>query len=277
MPSKYRPQIFDWFDDLDKIANYKYESHNDRLIYANNNYCAFIRKTFNAQIFYTCLYFIGIIFGSVAIIPCLALVVLHDNSKIEFIDLVVIIGFIACIFGLYIIIPEFYQNAFSRRGSPIIFNRQTGKVYVNESYFFNFKIRRHLKLFLQPRKRRIQEFDWQDMHGVIIHNGSRHPLSTSVLMVCQPGTHQVIDHVILESGIADRALVVRFLWGWLNSFMKFYKSANIDGGKYKTAEEAKFKKDIIEGQGWPEWMVEAFNATSLEELAVIKQKYNINP
>ena len=43
MPSKYRPQIFGWFDDLDKIASYKYESHNDRLIYANNNYCAFIR------------------------------------------------------------------------------------------------------------------------------------------------------------------------------------------------------------------------------------------
>ena len=96
-------------------------------------------------------------------------------------------------------------------------------------------------------------------------------------MVCQPGTHQVIDHVILESGIADRSLVVRFLWGWLNSFMKFYESANIDDGKYKTAEEVKFKKDIIEGEGWPEWMVEAFNATSLEELAVIKQKYNINP
>ena len=110
MPSKYRPQIFGWIDDLDKIANYKYESHNDRLIYANNNYCAFIRKTFNGKIFYTCLYFIGIILGSVAIIPCLALVVLHDNSKIEFIDLVVIIGFIACIFGLYIIIPEFYQK-----------------------------------------------------------------------------------------------------------------------------------------------------------------------
>ncbi|KES12711.1 hypothetical protein GASC598B02_000140, partial [Gilliamella apicola SCGC AB-598-B02] len=38
---------------------------------------------------------------------------------------------------------------------------------------------------------------------------------------------------------------------------------------------AKFKQDMIEGEGWPEWMVEAFNATSLEELAVIKQKYNI--
>ena len=274
MPSKYRPQIFGWYDDLAKIASYKYESHNDRLIYANNNYCAFIRKTFNDQIFYTCLCFVGSI-GLIILVAGFPLLIFgfYDYK----LTLIGIIGFITCSFALYLIIPEFYQNAFSRRGSPIIFNRQTGKAYVNESYFFNFKIRRHLKLFLQPRKRRIQEYDWHDMHGVIIHNGSRHPLSTSVLMVCQPGTHQVIDHVILESGIADRSLVVRFLWGWLNSFMEFYKSANIDGGKYKTAEEAKFKKDIIEGQGWPEWMVEAFNATSLEELAVIKQKYNINP
>ncbi|MBI0029620.1 hypothetical protein H3S88_13185, partial [Gilliamella sp. B14448G11] len=50
--------------------------------------------------------------------------------------LIGIIGFITCSFGLYLIIPEFYQNAFSRLGNPIIFNRKTGKVYVNESYFF---------------------------------------------------------------------------------------------------------------------------------------------
>jgi len=42
MPSKYRPQIIDWFDDLDKRAN-EWVSHDGRLIYANNNYCAFIR------------------------------------------------------------------------------------------------------------------------------------------------------------------------------------------------------------------------------------------
>ena len=273
MPSKYRPQIIGWIDDLDKIASYKYESHNDRLIYANNNYCAFIRKTFNDQIFYTCLYFISIILANGIIIGCLWLAVLHDNSKIEFVDLVVIIGFITCSFALYIIIPEFYQNAFSRRGSPIIFNRQTGKVYVNESYFFNIKVRRHPKLFLQPKKRRIQEYDWHDMHGVIVHNGPY--FVATVLMVCQPGTYQVIDHVMLDP--LRTSIGRKFIWGWLNGFMKFYESANIDDGKYKTAEEAKFKKDMIEGQGWPEWMVEAFNATSLEELAVIKQKYNINP
>ncbi|OTQ56245.1 DUF6708 domain-containing protein [Gilliamella sp. A7] len=268
MPSKYRPQIIGWIDDLDKIADI-WKLHYGRFIYANNNYCAFIRKTFSDQIFYTCLTFVCII-GMIFSIVIMVMFIFGFDHKLTLIG---IIGFITCSFALYLIIPEFYQNAFSRRGSPIIFNRQTGKVYVNESYFFNFKVRRHPKLFLQPKKRRIQEYDWHDMHGVIVYNGAR--LFATVLMVCQPGTYQVIDHVMLDP-VRD-SIGRKFIWGWLNGFMKFYESANIDDGKYKTAEEAKFKKDMIEGDGWPEWMVEAFNATSLEELAVIKQKYNINP
>ena len=274
MPSKYRPQIFGWFGDLDK-GSYSIPLHDDRLIFANDNYCAFIRKEHNEQIFYTCLYFISIILANGIIIGCLWLAVLHDNSKIEFVDLVVIVCFVTCCFGLYLAIPEFYQNAFSRLGSPIIFNRKTGKVYVNESYFFNFKVLRHPKVFLQPKKRRIQEYDWNDMHGVIIHNFSRNALTSTVLMVCQPGTHQVIDHVMLDP--AQPGAGSFHVWCWINSFMVNYKSADIDDGEYKTDEEAKFKTDIIEGEGWPEWMVEAFNATSLEELAAIKQKYNIKP
>ena len=274
MPSKYRPQILGWFGDLDK-GPHSVPLHDRRLIFANDNYCAFIRQDHNDQLFYTCLYFISIILANGIIIGCLWLAVLHDNSKIEFVDLVVIVCFVTCCFGLYLAIPEFYQNAFSRLGSPIIFNRKTGKVYVNESYFFNFKVLRHPKVFLQPKKRRIQEYDWNDMHGVIIHNFSRNALTSTVLMVCQPGTHQVIDHVMLDP--AQPGAGSLHVWCWINSFMVNYESADIDDGEYKTDEEAKFKTDMIEGEGWPEWMVEAFNATSLEELSTIKQKYNIKP
>ncbi|OTP87599.1 hypothetical protein B5S43_13225 [Gilliamella apicola] len=272
MPSKYRPQIFGWFGDLDK-GPYSLPLHDRRLIYANDNYCAFIRQERNDQIFYTCIYFIAILFGVGIIIVSFWLITLHDSSEIEFIDFVVIICFTACCIAMYYIIPEFYLNLFSRLGSPIIFNRKTSKVYVNESYFFNFKILRHPKVFLQPKKRRIQEYDWNDMHGVIIHNFSRNALTSTVLMVCQPGTNQVIDHVMLDP---IRAATGRmFVWGWINSFMVYYKSADIDDGEYKTDEEAKFKEDMIEGEGWPEWMVEAFNATSLEELDVIKKRHNL--
>ncbi|OCG18839.1 hypothetical protein A9G24_11405 [Gilliamella sp. App6-5] len=272
MPSKYRPQIFGWFGDLDK-GPYSVPLHDRRLSYANNNYCAFIRQDLNDQIFYACLYFVAIICGSGAIIGCLWLLVHHDSSKIEFIDIVVILGFIICCLAMYYVIPQVYHYLFSRRGSPIIFNRKTGKVYVNESDFFNFKFLRHPAVFLQPKKRRIKEYDWDDLHGVIIHNMSRNALTSTVLMVCQPGTHQVIDHIMLDPIRAGAGST--FVWGWINSFMVFYKSANIDDGEYKSDQEAAFKAHRIDGQGWPEWMVEAFNATSLEELAEIKQRHNI--
>ena len=274
MPSKYRPQIFGWFGDLDKVP-YSLLLHDRRLIYANNNFCAFIRQDHNDQIFYSCLYIVGFIFGTGAVLSFIWLLALvYDDPTIEsFTLMVIIVGFTVSCFGMYVLIPELYQNLFSRLGSPIIFNRKTGKVYVNESYFFNFKILRHPKVFLQPKKRRIQEYDWNDMHGVIIHNFSRNALTSTVLMVCEPGTHQVIDHVMLDPIRAGTGST--FVWEWINSFMAYYKSADIDDGEYKTEEEAKFKEDMIEGEGWPEWMVEAFNATSLEELATIKHKYNI--
>ncbi|OCG42504.1 hypothetical protein A9G28_05015 [Gilliamella sp. Fer1-1] len=272
MPSKYRPQIFGWFGDLDKGPRLV-PLHDDRLSYANNNYCAFIRQDHNDQIFYTCLYFVATIFGIGIIIGSIWLIVHHDNSKIEFIDMVVILNFITCCLGMYYVIPQVYYYLFSRRGSPIIFNRKTGKVYVNESDFFNFKFLRHPAVFLHPKKRRIKEYDWDDLHGVIIHNMSRNALSSTVLMVCQPGTHQVIDHIMLDPARAGAGST--FVWGWINSFMVYYKSANIDDGEYKSDQEEEFKAHRIDGQGWPEWMVEAFNATSLEELAEIKQRHHV--
>jgi hypothetical protein len=273
MPSKYRPQIFGWFGDLDK-GPYSVPLHDRRLSYANNNYCAFIRQDHNDQIFYTCLYFIVTILGSISVVGSCTFIMDYDHpdsgSMLCFIG---IVCFISCCLTMYYAVPQLYHNLFSRCGSPIIFNRKTGKVYVNESYFFNFKILRHPAVFLQPKKRRIKEYDWDDLHGVIIHNMSRNALSSTVLMVCQPGTHQVIDHIMLDPARAGAGST--FVWGWINSFMVYYKSANINDGEYRSDQEAEFKAHRIDGQGWPEWMVEAFNATSLEELAEIKQRHHI--
>ena len=43
MPSQYRPQILGRIDDLDK-GTYYLSGADDRLLYANDNYCAFLRK-----------------------------------------------------------------------------------------------------------------------------------------------------------------------------------------------------------------------------------------
>ncbi|OCG22424.1 MULTISPECIES: DUF6708 domain-containing protein [unclassified Gilliamella] len=272
MPSKYRPQIFGWFGDLDK-GPYSVPLHDRRLSYANNNYCAFIRKIPSDQVFYLCIYIIAVILLCSAVVILSILTYLCNPILETNMFLAALSGVILCFIAMYFVIPEIYHNLFSRRGSPIIFNRKTSKVYVNESDFFNFKFLRHPAVFLQPKKRRIKEYDWDDLHGVIIHNMSRNALTSTVLMVCQPGTHQVIDHIMLDPARAGAGST--FVWGWINSFMVHYKSANIDDGEYRSDQEAEFKAHRIDGQGWPEWMVEAFNATSLEELAEIKQRHNI--
>ncbi|MFQ1008291.1 hypothetical protein ACFX2S_08930 [Gilliamella apicola] len=43
MPSQYRPQILGWIGDLDKGSK-NISGADDRLLYANDNYCVSLRK-----------------------------------------------------------------------------------------------------------------------------------------------------------------------------------------------------------------------------------------
>ncbi len=276
MPSQYRPQILGWIGDLDKGSK-NISGADDRLLYANDNYCAFLRKTSSDQIFYLCIFTIAfilsipLIYLSITIILDLDLDLDSDENTLIFITFIVML--IASFVGLYLSIPEIYQNLFTRKGCPIIFNRKTNKVYINESYFFNFTSFKNPIHFLQPNKKRIKEYDWVDLHGVVVHNFSTYSLNTTILMVCEPGTHKTIDHVLLDPlryGIGSYQV-----WGWVNNFMCFNDLISLNDGKYTWEQETPFKKDIIQDQGWPEWMVEAFNALSPEHLTKIKQKYHV--
>ncbi|OCG44379.1 hypothetical protein A9G28_02600 [Gilliamella sp. Fer1-1] len=272
MPSQYQPQIFGWIGDLDKGGNYL-KGADDRLLYANDNYCAFIRKTLSDQIFYLSIFLVTFALLMPAIYMCFSLILDLDLKDESLIYITFVTILITSLVALYISIPEIYQNLFTRRGSPIIFNRKTGKVYINESYFFNFKVLRNPLTFLHPNKKRIKEYDWAHLQGVVVHNFSRYSLNTTILMVCKPHSHKTIDHILLDplrGGIGSY-----FVWGWVNNFMCANKLAGLNDGKYKWEQETQFKDKIIKGQGWPEWMVEAFNATSQEELAEIKQRHHI--
>ncbi|MFQ0995654.1 DUF6708 domain-containing protein, partial [Gilliamella sp. BG2] len=267
-----QPQIFGWISDLEKGGNYL-TGADQRLLYANDNYCAFIRKTKSDQIFYSFIFVIA----CVLLIPATYIfltIILNSNSKTE--NSIVSLSYfivIVSLFAFYLFIPEIYHNLFTRQGSPIIFNRKTGKVYINESYFFNFKVLRNPLTFLHPNKKRIKEYDWAHLQGVVVHNFSRYSLNTTILMVCKPHTHKTIDHILLDP---LRAGIGSYLvWGWVNNFMCANKLAGLNDGKYKWEQETQFKEKIIKGQGWPEWMVEAFNATSQQELAEIKQRHHV--
>ena len=277
MPSQYRPQLLGWIDDLDKGTNYL-SGADDRLLYANDNYCAFLRKTSSDQIFYLFISLISILSLTFYIIFyfsfnfSFSFEISIDNDE-KIIDILLSLGVIVSLFAIYLMIPELYQNLFTRKGSPIIFNRKTNKVYINESYFFNFTSFKNPIHFLKPNKKRIKEYDWTDLHGVVVHNFSTYSLNTTILMVCEPGTHKTIDHVLLDPlryGIGSYQV-----WGWVNNFMCFNDLISLNDGKYTWEQETPFKKDIIQDQGWPEWMVEAFNALSPEHLTEIKQKYHV--
>ncbi len=277
MPSKYQPQILGWIGDLDKGGNYL-TGADQRLLYANDNYCVFIRKTLFDQLFYLSLCFILLCVSSLILFfgAKLCHLLLGFTMKEDLtVFIIITIGLITCIFALYaIVVPCLFQNLFTRKGSPIIFNRKTRKVYVNESYFFNFKVLRNPLTFLHPNKKRIKEYDWADLHGVVVHNFSRYSLNSTILMVCKPNTHKTIDHIMLDpirNGIGSY-----LVWGWVNNFMCANDLISFNDGKYKWEQETQFKKEIIKGQGWPEWMVEAFNASTLDELAEIKRKHHVN-
>ena len=273
MASKYRPQVQGWIGDLYKGPSSSRGADN-RLLYANDNYCAFIRKTKIEQIGHTLGYLLLSICLISAIVFISLLVFVFNTSHDVKIEIFNISALIACFLGAYVILPELYQSLFTRRGAPIIFNRKTGKVYVNESYFYNYKFLKNPLTYLHPSKKRIKEYDWAHLQGVVVHNLSRDKLVSIVLMVCKPQTHKTIDHILLDSLRAGRGSYL--VWGWVNNFMCFNDLFDLNEGKYKTDEELQFKKEIIEGQGWPEWMVEAFNATTHDELAKIKKNILYN-
>ena len=274
MPSKYRPQRFGWIGDLEKGKNYL-TSPEDRLLYANDSYCVFKRKILSKQIFYLSISAILSILMIVLIPISLYLLTLiqFDSKNGKSIFVLCLIVVFCFILTLYLMIPECYQNLFTRRGSPIIFNRKTGKVYVNESYFFSFRFWYNPLVFLHPNKRRIKEYDWADLHGVAIHNYSPYSLVSDILMVCKPGTNQTIDHIMFDP--ARNGVGSHLIWGWVNNYMIFDKLADPSRSIYPTDQEDKFKQEIINGQGWPKWMIEAFNATTQDELTNIKEKYQV--
>ncbi|TEA28102.1 hypothetical protein, partial [Candidatus Schmidhempelia bombi] len=90
MPSKYRPQLFGWIGDLDKGPR-SVTLHDDRLIYANDNYCVFKRKIASDQIFYLFLSFIALIFGFPLIFICFLLFIALDLQT-DYIILFINIG-----------------------------------------------------------------------------------------------------------------------------------------------------------------------------------------
>ncbi|WP_392561776.1 hypothetical protein RHO12_11725 [Orbus sturtevantii] len=142
MSSKYQPQLFGWFADLDKGTCYRSELDKE-LIYTNNTFCMIARLNSNSRLKH------GILF-SLALILCLFFIVGTSHSFIYkyflYLDynsylrigndtfiLAIIMNILFFIANYCFIIPELFSSYFSPKDSPIVFNRKTNKAYINES------------------------------------------------------------------------------------------------------------------------------------------------
>ncbi|WP_392551725.1 hypothetical protein RHO14_09615 [Orbus wheelerorum] len=283
MSSKYQPQQFGWIGDLEKGLSPRSEL-DDELIYVNNTFCMIKRfgseqRNWNGVIFLLVfILMIPFIFIGINnfIFPLFLNHTEIDSNFIK-ISLIFFIMIILCLFANYcFVIPELFKTFFSPKDSPIVFNRKTNKVYINESEFFSFKPRLHHKYLLHPRKTNIKEYDWDDLHGVAISNYSKVSKNTIMLMACKPGTYDVERHIILDHGRSGLLNLSR--WGWINNYLVDYDLYD-EQGEGKLLNLAYYEQQTADADltvyGWPEWMLDAFKASSLDELAQIKQKYGI--
>ena len=118
MPSKYQPQILGWIGDLDKGGNYL-TGADQRLLYANDNYCAFIRKTKSNQIFYLLISLILIIL----LIPTMVLLVLlffvYNTENESEIAILSISSFILCFLQSTLLFLNFTTTCLLAEVAPL--------------------------------------------------------------------------------------------------------------------------------------------------------------
>ncbi|WP_392551726.1 hypothetical protein RHO14_09620 [Orbus wheelerorum] len=280
MSSKYQPQQFGWIGDLEKGLSPRSEL-DDELIYVNNTFCMIGRFRQAQRLSNGILMSIAFILGMVLLVliiffalPSKSLYSSSSNSGVIF---AYIVGFVLTIFANYsFLIPELFKTFFSPKDSPIVFNRKTNKVYINESEFFSFKPRFNPLYLLQARKKNIKEYDWADLHGVAISNYSKVSKNTIMLMACKPGTYDVERSIIFDLGRPGLLALPR--WGWVNNYMIDFDLKD-DQGNSVLLHLADYTEQTADADltvyGWPEWMLDAFNASSLDELAQIKQKHGV--
>ncbi|WP_392551727.1 hypothetical protein RHO14_09625 [Orbus wheelerorum] len=280
MSSKYQPQQFGWIGDLEKGLSPRSEL-DDELIYVNNTFCMLGRFRQAQRLLNGILMSIAFILGMGLCIGIIVFAIpseLLDSSSRDFsVIFVYIASCVLIIVAIYcFLIPELFKTFFSPKDSPIVFNRKTNKVYINESEFFSLKPRFNPLYLLQARKKNIKEYDWADLHGVAISNYSKFSKNTVMFMACKPGTDDVITQIIFDLGRPGLLDLPR--WGWVNNYMIDFDVKD-DQGNSVLLHLADYTEQTADADltlyGWPEWMLDAFKASSLDELAQIKQKYGI--
>ncbi|MCX8590585.1 DUF6708 domain-containing protein, partial [Gilliamella sp. B3812] len=194
MPSRYKPQLVCWNQDLSKTSGGGILGSTNYIACATDNYLEIFRKR---KIIVP--YFTLFLFGSIEILLIwLFFYLLNQNS----IDLwVIIMSFVTSIVVgllLYVIFFTFLFYQFAPASSPIRFNRKTGKVYLYEAVATKWKFRfcKPIYSFNDLNKFEIKVYDWENFHGVLqrttgaFASGGTIEHNSLYGVACKPGSYE---------------------------------------------------------------------------------------
>ena len=271
MPSKYQPQLSCWREDLYKgiYTTQLHLGNNERLRYANDDYCEFSRRLTGMNPLLRLL-MITIATGIILISTFGLYMVIRDIVVGEEYSLMFLpCGFVA-IFIIHFFLSMSLNIFFAPTDFPIRLNRKTGKVYIYDHFLLYFgSWSTFIRSPFRAKEITIKEFDWIDIQGVMtsvsmtLASGGMVRTYRIECVVCEPNSNHIADHFILSTHNS----LYYDEWKWINSYMAFSDN-NLDA-EFMPEEEFSWPIKI----NWPEEIDKKSKASSLEEYQRIDDEY----
>ncbi|MCX8574798.1 MULTISPECIES: DUF6708 domain-containing protein [unclassified Gilliamella] len=282
MPSRYKPQLVCWNEDLSKTSGRGILGSTNYIACATDNYLEIFRKR---KIIGP--YFGFFLFGSIEVAIIFAFFFSLNQNRIDF--FVIITLFLTSIglgLFLYFILFNLLFGQFAPVSNPIRFNRKTGKVYLYEAVAtkWMFRFWKPLCSFNDLNKFEIKVYDWENFHGVLqrstgaFASGGTIEHNSLYGVACKPGSYEVIEYIYIRETDCFAGD-----WDWISHFMEFRTNEPLDqiGLQYlnyyprdaETFMQVKPRLKITSRQ--IEGLDKASKAGSKEELAQIEQEYEL--
>ena len=278
MPSRYKPPIGCWNQDLSKTSGGGILGSTNYIACATDNYLEIYRKR---KIIGP--YFGFFLFGSAEILLIWMFFYSLDVLAAATVAFVASIGLgLVLYFTLFTLLFGHYSPV----SNPIRFNRKTGKVYLYEAVAtkWMFRFWKPLCSFNDLNKFEIKVYDWENFHGVLqrttgaFASGGTIEHNSLYGVACKPGSYEVIEYIYIRETDCFAGD-----WDWISHFMEFRTNDPLDqiGLKYlnyyprdaETFMQVKPRLKITSRQ--IEGLDKASKAGSKEELAQIEQEYEL--
>ena len=282
MPSRYKPPIGCWNQDLSKTSGGGILGSTNYIACATDNYLEIYRKR---KIIGPYIIFVLFVIAELMLIWIFFLSLNQKNIP----WIAVIVSFVASIglgLVLYFTLFTLLFGHYSPVSNPIRFNRKIGKVYLYEAVAtkWMFRFWKPLCSFNDLNKFEIKVYDWENFHGVLqrstgaFASGGTIEHNSLYGVACKPGSYEVIEYIYIRETDC-----LAGDWDWISHFMEFRTNEPLDqiGLQYlnyyprdaETFMQVKPRLKITSRQ--IEGLDKASKAGSKEELAQIEQEYEL--